>query len=797
MNALEKKQLLEMALNYYSANELKNSEYILRKVIKSDPNSSKANEYMAYIYDRYGFYEDSYLMLEKACSQQNCSGEALYQLGSAQLGRGLYNEALSSFKFAIKKKGEFFEALHDLGTVYAILGNAEKGLSYYTKCLKINANSEELFFNTGRVLDDLGRYEDALLHYEKAIKLQPNFIGAWINKGINLNGLERYDEALNHYEKAIRTGIDCPEIWLNRGVTLNYLMRYTEALVSYDKAIQQNCHYVDAWFNKGVTLSILQQYESALKQYSKAIELRPNFVEAWLNKGIALNHLKRDEEALAHFDMAIKLKPNYAEAWSNKGLVLNNLKRHEEALVNYSEAIKINSDLPFLLGDWAHTKMRICDWSEFDESTKKCINGVTDRSVSAQPFTLLSMVDDPDLHKLCAQRYIENLKAVKENCTFKKKGSSKIMKIGYYSADFHNHATSHLMARLFELHDSSRFEIHGFSFGPNINDALRLRVSKAFTKFHLVNHMSDLEIALFSRETEIDIAIDLKGFTQDARMGVFLNRCAPIQVNYLGYPGTLGTDCFDYIIADKTVIPRNCANHYFEKIAYLPNCYQVNDSNRKIANKQYKKSDFGLPDVGFVFCCFNNSYKILPEIFDLWIEILKSVDGSVLWLLEDNLQATKNLKAEARKRGIRDNRLIFAPRISLDEHLARHQLADLFLDTLPYNAHTTASDALWTGLPVLTLIGRSFASRVAASLLNAIGLPELITTTREEYVVTAIELANNPKKLLAIKQKLANNRLSAALFDTSLFAKNIEIAYTKMHERYLAGLGPDHILIEQ
>ncbi len=349
------------------------------------------------------------------------------------------------------------------------------------------------------------------------------------------------------------------------------------------------------------------------------------------------------------------------------------------------------------------------------------------------------------------------------------------------------------MAELFELHDKSQFELVGFSFGPETNDEVRARLEKSFDHFIEVGNKPEIDIAQLSRSLNIDIAVDLKGFTQDSRTGIFSYRAAPVQVNYLGYPGTMGAEYIDYIVADKILIPLNAQSRYTEKVVYLPNSYQVNDRKRVISDKKFTRQELGLPEHRFVFCCFNNNYKILPETFASWMRILKYVDGSVLWLFQDNSWAVENLKKEAKKQGITPNRLVFAERLPLPEHLARHRQADLFLDTFPYNAHTTASDALWAGLPVLTLMGESFASRVAASLLNAIGSPELITSSQEEYEALAIELALNPTKLADIKLSLANSRLIAPLFDTPLFTKNLEAAYIKMVERYRADLEPEHI----
>ena len=349
------------------------------------------------------------------------------------------------------------------------------------------------------------------------------------------------------------------------------------------------------------------------------------------------------------------------------------------------------------------------------------------------------------------------------------------------------------MAEFFELHDKNKFEIIAFSFGPNVKDGLWERVSKVFDQFIEVKDKTDREISLLSRRLNIDIAIDLKGYTKDSRPGIFCIGAAPIQINYLGYPGTIGVGTLDYVIADKTVIPESSQAQFSEKIIYLPNSYQINDTQRPISDKVFSRNELGLPESAFVYCCFNNNYKILPETFSSWMRILNSVDGSVLWLLEDNPWAANNLKKAAQIAGINSDRIVFAKRASQEDHLSRHRAADLFLDTTPCNAHTTASDALWAGLPILTIVGGAFAGRVCASLLRAAGLPELITETRDQYEKLAIELAKNPKKLLALKERLAQNRLTKPLFDTITMTKQIESAYQMVFKRFSEGLSPENI----
>ncbi|MFZ4480795.1 MAG: UDP-N-acetylglucosamine-peptide N-acetylglucosaminyltransferase [Rhodoferax sp.] len=417
---------------------------------------------------------------------------------------------------------------------------------------------------------------------------------------------------------------------------------------------------------------------------------------------------------------------------------------------------------------------------------------------AVNPFAFLAMSPSLATQRQVAQTWVMDKHPANEGVdSIPRRVRGKKIRLGYYSADFHNHATAYLMAELFELHDKERFDLVAFSFGPDKHDEMRMRISSAFDQFLDVRNQADKEVALLSRKLGIDIAIDLKGFTQGERFGIFSFRAAPVQVSYLGYPGTLGAPYMDYLIADKTLIPSEYQQHYTEKIAYLPHSYQVNGRNRKISSKAFSREELGLPETGFVFCCFNNNYKITPETFDGWMRILKQVDASVLWLLEDNATAADNLRREAQHRGVNPQRLVFAKRMPLPEHLARHRAADLFIDTLPYNAHTTASDALWAGLPVLTCTGEAFASRVAASLLGAIDLPELVTSTQADYEALAIELATHPDELSAIRTKLDRNRLTTPLFDTVQFARHIEDAYTQMYERHQSGLTPDHIYVLQ
>jgi protein O-GlcNAc transferase len=577
-----------------------------------------------------------------------------------------------------------------------------------------------------------------------------------------------------------------------------YAMRgnYENAYSNFYEALAISPKDIFSLVNCGSALHELKRFSEAISYFDIALSFEANYVQAWNNKGNTLRALKRYDEAFAHYDRALSLKPDYAEGWSNKGWILNELKRYDEAITHFEKALSLNPTIDWIYGELLHAKMKICNWLGLVDSLEMISKKVMANEKVANPFMLLALNDYALLHKKSSQIYVQSQNPFNPILgPILKHPKNEKIRIGYFSSDFKNHPVAFLIAELFELHDRSQFEIFGFSFGPIVNDEMRQRLLKSFDQFVEVTTKSDIEVAKLSRDLNIDIAVDLTGFTQDARTGLFSHRAAPIQVNYLGYPGTMGADYMDYIIADKTLIPVESQSCCSEKVVYLPNSYQVNDRKRLISDRQFTRQELGLPENGFIFCCFNNNFKILPATFEGWMRILKAVEGSVLWLFQDNSWAVENLKKEAEKQGIAADRLVFAERLPLPEHLARHRQADLFLDTFPYNAHTTTSDALWTGLPVLTLMGKSFASRVAASLLNAVGLPELITSTQEKYEALAIELAMNPQKLEDIKLKLARNRLTTPLFDTPHFTKNLEAAYIEMYGRHHTSLEPDHITI--
>ena len=573
--------------------------------------------------------------------------------------------------------------------------------------------------------------------------------------------------------------------------------RYKEASNYFLRSIEKAGDYFEALHDLGAAYSKMGFLEKAMDAYERALALKKDSPELLFNMGCLFDKKNNPILAIQFYEKSVGLDPNFADAWRNKGMALCDLKRYKEAINVFEILYRLQPNNKSTYGDICFLNLRVCNWNNFNEHKDHISKIFNTENLFVSPSSILALVDSPIAHYDAATnfsffKYPPSSPAVS---TLKDLNQKKI-RIGYFSPDFKDHPVAALIVELFELHHRDQFEIIAFSFCGYSDSVLGLRIQKAFDQFIDVSGMSDFEVAMLSADLGINIAVDLCGHTAQSRTGIFAHRAAPIQVNFLGYPGTMGAPYFDYIIADKTLIPEEAFNFYSEKIVYLPHTYQPNDRNRIISNKHCTKQELGLPESGFIFCCFNNNYKILPDIFNSWMRILLSVEDSVLWLFEDNPWAADNLKIEAINRGVEPDRLVFAKKIPREEHLARYLYADLFLDTYPYNAHTTASDALWAGLPVLTLMGNSFASRVAASLLKAIDLPELITSNQYDYEALAIELATAPQKLNILKQKLQAHRLTSPLFDTTLFTENIEKAFIQMHKRYQSKLHPDHLLGE-
>ena len=722
--------------------------------------------------------------------------QSLFNAGLTLHKNGQLADAKIVYENILAKSDKHFDARHLLGVTYSQLGNHAEAIHHIHLALKLKPNVASAHSNCGLALTGLSRFDEALASFDRAITLNPNYAEAFYNRANVLTELQQLSDAVSNYNRAIALKPHYPEAFCKRGIALQRAGEVREAIASYDQAIACRPDYAQAFLHRGHAVREIGQTTAAIDDYARAIAAKPNYVEAILSQCALLHEQGRLDEALAIYNTAISIKPDCPEAYNNRGALLWDLHRFNDALADGTKALMLNANYDFLFGTVVYTKLKICHWENITYELEQISHRIIANKKVASPFFVLSMSESLRLQRLAAETWVHSRHPKRPNLpAISKRPIHSKIRVGYFSADFRNHPLSYLLAEMFESHDRARFEVFAYAFGPKSNDEIRARLERAFDQFIDVRSMSDRQITCLSRNMEVDIAIDLGGHTKHSRTDIFALRAAPLQVSYMGYPGTMGANYIDYIIGDRVVIPEELRAFYSENIVYLPNSYMVTDTKRLISDKVSSRKEHGLPKDAFVYCCFNSSSKITPAIFDCWARILRAVPNSVLWLLLDNEHASNNLKLEAAKRGVAKERLIFAPRREHSEHLARYRFADLFLDTLPYNAHTTACDALWVGLPVLTCGGEAFASRVAASLLNAVGLSELITTNLEAYTSLAIELAITREKIAHAKRKLIDNKSVAPLFNTRLFTKHIEAAYTAIYDRYLAGLPPATIRV--
>ena len=648
------------------------------------------------------------------------------------------------------------------------------------------------------LLQKSGEWEAAEAAYREILMRSPQHPMALHLLGVVLLQTDRAQEGAAHLRQSVALQPLDPLAWNNLATAFKQLGDLNASLEACDRALALQPTYVLAWCNRGELLFRRDELTLALEAYDRALALAPSHLAALIGRGTVLTAQARAQEALSSAELAVCLAPDDYDAHRSLGAVLWQLQRLPEAAYHLERARQIKPGSRYMLGALMYSYMRCCEWHASQDLLESIETHLQQNEWIALPFVMVMVgcTSSASLLRRCAELQMQAIAPTQAPLALSTSPTRRL-RIAYLSADFHTHATAYLITELFELHDRGQFEVLAVSFGPDDTGPLRARIVAAADRFVRVNDMTDAEVAAFLVAQQVGVVVDLKGFTRDSRPGIFQYRPAPIIVNYLGYPGTMGAACYDYIIGDPVVTPMEHAEFYSEKIVQLPHSYQVNDRQRLIAPDTPVRRQQGLPDEGFVFACFNNNYKITPKVFDVWMRLLVRVDGSVLWLLADNDAAVANLRREAAARGVASDRLVFAPRAPLPEHLARHRLADIFLDTLPCNAHTTASDALWAGLPVLTCLGTTFAGRVAASLLTAIGLPELIASSLDAYEALAFQLATEPARLQAIRQKLCVQRDRAPLFDTPLFTAHLEKAYLQMAARYHQGLAPASMAIPE
>jgi protein O-GlcNAc transferase len=798
------------------------AEHLFRQVLQSQPKHLGALNLLCVLLTQLGRFEEAESYARRALNENASSDATYYNYGVILKAMRRPAEALECFGQALRINPKVAETWNNRGTTFNDLKRYREAIADFDKAIAINSNYADAFLNKGNAHADLKNYAESLAAYEKALALKPGLPDAWLGRGKALTGLEQFDEALAAYDRALslapdlagawlergnllaqrgesegafaaydralRAKPDLAEAWNGRGNVFARLERPDDALAAYDRALESNPDLAEAWVGRGNVRASRKQYESALEAYASALAAKPDLVEAWLGRGKVSTALKQFDKALSAYDNALALNPSSTDALVGCGDICTFLLRYDDAYAAYSRALRIRPDLGEFGGRLLLAKLYLCEWSHLDEDVSHFLTAIRNGKPTDSPLLLLTVPSSHADQLQAAKSYIGQLPSFPALWSGKVYTHDRI-RVAYLSSDFRDHPVTQLIAGLFEEHDKSLFEVTAISYAAEESASEEVgRIRGACDRFVDVRHRTDEHVADTIQQLEIDIAIDLNGITRNSRPNILSRRPAPVQVNYLGYAGTMGAEYIDYIIADSMVVPRDQFEFFTEKVVWLPSSFMVNDSQRRVAEATPTRSECALPEQAFVLCCFNNAFKIAPDIFKIWMRILRATPNSVLWLSEVGVTASANLRREAASNGVSPDRLIFAMRVpSVADHLARLRQADLFLDTLPYNAHTTAADALWAGVPVLTCPGMTFAGRVAASLNRAIGLSELIVPSLEEYEKLALALANDQTRISALKAKLASHRGTWPLFDTKRFARNIEAAYRTMWERYRRG----------
>lgn len=821
---------LDAALERLKAGDLARAEALYRDILRADPAQPAALQFLGVIALQHSNYAAAAQWLEKAVQARPGYAQAHNNLGTALQALGRTTAAIAAFRRALALNPAYAEALNNLGSALHVAGDFAAAERCLHEALEARPGNARAHYNLANTLKALGRLEESAASFERALALKPDFAEAANNLGGILHKLGRYAEAERHYQRVfeLRPESAQPQFNLaklaqeqadpeeamrryraaieleprnadarnNLGNVLRAQGRLEEAEACYRAALAIAPGHAAARNNLGNILRDLGRLEEAREWYAKALQIEAGPAEAYANMADILREKGRPQEALRWLQQALEARPDFPEAYCQLGQLLQEQGRREEAVACFRRALESRPDYPEALAGLLHQMQHLCDWSRFDELSQRMRRLIAaGGDARLPPFAMLALELGPAEQLRCAANWARlgfgPLAALRARLGFAPRpAAAEKLRVGYLSGDFRAHPVAHLCTGLLELHERARFEVTGYGIGPDDASAARARMIRACDRYADLRGLSHEAAARAIHADGIDILVDLSGYTQWSRPAILALRPAPVQVNFLGFPGTLGADFADYLVADRFVVPPGAEAHYAEKIAFLPS-YQPNDQRRP-APGAAARAAHGLPADAFVFCCFNQSFKILPRQFDAWMRLLAALPGSVLWFTQSNAGVPGNLRREAAARGVDPARLVFAPWLAGDvaDHYARLGLADLFLDTAPYNAHATASDALWAGLPVLTCPGETFASRVAGSLLSALGLPELIAGSGAQYERRALELARDPAALAALRAKLARRRAESALFDTARYVRSLERAYREMHRRRLAGEPP-------
>jgi protein O-GlcNAc transferase len=710
--------------------------------------------------------------------------------GAVLFDLGRYEDALASYDRVVTIEPQLAEAHFSRGNALFRLELHHDAIAAFDMALALKPDDPATLSNKGSVLRKLGRHDEALACFDNVLAIAPGCAEALMGRGIALIELRNWEEALRAFDTLLSITSDSADALNNRGFVLNALNRREEAIASYQRALEIDPEHVEALVNLGAALAELGRHDAAIKSYDRALTVAPHHVGALCNRAKAFNALRRYDEALLSLERALAIRPDHVEALFTRGNTLLTLQRFDAAMACFEQVKAIKPDHPHAEAVLVSGCLSICDWDRLARLEPRLNDGIAAGRAIVSPHILLQLSIDAADALACTRRFVASEIPIGPRLPpTPKGGQSDRITLAYVSGDFRQHPVAYLIAGLLERHDRSRFEVIGVSFGPDDRSAIRTRIEQAVDKFYDVRSRSDSEVAALVCELGVDILVDLTGHTEMARTSVLSHRPAPIQVSYLGLLGTMGADFVDYVIADEIVLPFDRQPFFTEKIVHLPDCFMASDDIAPTPQVP-ARSEEGLPAEGFVFTSLNGSYKIREPIFAAWMNLLGSVDGSVLWLLASNQDSVANLRKEARQRGVDPGRLIFAARTGLAEHISRQRLADLFLDTVPYNAGATAMATLRAGVPILTLMGDQWVGRMAASMLGAIGLSELVTSSLADYEALARKLATDPGLMASFRARLARNSLTHPLFDMDRFRHHIEAAYRTMWERSRRGEAP-------
>jgi len=770
--------LMAQAQALHHGGRLAQAEPIYREVLRRSPRHVDALHALGMLALQAGHAQAGADLIAQAIAIAPTHASAHGNLGYALHLLGRHEDALRSLERALELEPAMLEALNNRGNTLSALGRHDEALASFERALALRPDYVEAVYNRGNAQHAAGRLADALASFDAVLAARPDIAQAHNNRARVLQDLGRQDEALAAYDRAVALVPAYLQAIVGRGTARLALARPDAALADFDAALRLDADHAAAHAGRGSALFALRRAQDAVQAFTRCLALDAARLDARLQRGNALHELRRDDDAIADFDAVLAATPDAAGVACNRGNALLELKRYDEAALAFERAQALDAGYPYALGKRVYAQTMACDWRGLDALVAEVERGIADGRAVIEPFAYAAIATDAMAARRCAELFAADQFPAQPALVAPgaRLGNAKI-RVGYLGGEFRNQATSILAAELFELHDKRRFEIVAFDNGWDDGSTLRRRMNAAFDEVVSISALTDDAAARAIAERRIDVLVNLNGWFGLGRTGVFARRPAPVQVNWLGFPGTLGADYLDVIVADADTIPRGEEGAYVERVLRLPHSYQPNDRQRAVAAAPTRAS-LGLPEDATVFACFNNTYKITPAAFASWMRILAAVDGGVLWLLQDNDAATANLRAAAQSHGIAASRLHFAPRIRLDEHLARHACADLFLDTLPYNAHTTASDALWAGLPVLSCRGTTFPGRVGASLLHALALAdELLVDDVAAFESRAIALARDPARLARVRERLARARATAPLWDTPAYARALEALY--------------------